>query len=133
MLLGVTAASIVIEYSLTDECTLGSIQTRNAKPARFFDAATIEKIVRQTIGPVEIVNDQRRGQQLPPMSRQKVRWPTRIGHSHLLCSFNADGRLATATLVDTSGHQPSVKERSVAVRLSTLGTNKSKFVFRLEH
>ena len=139
--LGVTRASIVIEYSLTDDCNLGRVRTRNSTSAQFFNAQAIDRIVEQIVGPFESPNDQLISQNLAAtqapqsisMTKRMFAWSTSVGHSHIVCTFYLNGDLATATLVGLNLLQTmTVDERPVTVRLSTLGTNQAKFSFRIE-
>ena len=138
--LGLTSTHVVIEYSLTDDCEIGSVRVLSASSKAVFDSQTIDRIVKTAIGPFEtakhelIASGQTSSSNSRPLSMKKrtFSWRTSVGHTQLVCLFYADGGLASATL--KGSHRPranSVKERPVAVRLSTLGTSKTKFNFKL--
>ncbi len=127
--LGLTHASIVIDYALTDECDIGPVRIRRSSSKRFFDPGTISRIVRESIGPFDVAEATRTSS----MTKRKIAWKTSVGHSYLVCRFYASGSLAGATLVGSGdGFTKTVPDRSVAIRLSTLGTNEVRFSFRIE-
>lgn len=138
--LGLTSAHVVIEYSLTDDCEIGSVRALKASSRAVFDSQTIDGIVKTAIGPFETVNHeliasgQTSGNNSRPLSMNKrsFSWRTSVGHTQLVCLFYADGGLASATLKGSDRPAAnSVRERPVAVRLSTLGTSTTKFTFKL--
>jgi hypothetical protein len=128
--LGLTHASIVIDYSLTDECDVGPVRIRRSSSKRFFDPGTVSQLVQEAIGPFEVAEATRTSS----MTKRKIAWNTSVGHSYLVCRFYADGSLASATLVGSGdGFTKTVQDRSVTIRLSTLGTNEIRFSFRMEN
>lgn len=131
--LGLTSAHAMIEYSLTDDCELGSVRAMNASSKAFFDSRTIDRIVATAIGPFETTNrTSNKNSRLISMKKRSFSWRTSVGHTQLVCSFYADGGLASATLKGPNRRSANTaKDRLVAVRLSTLGTSTTKFSFRL--
>ncbi len=136
--LGITSAHVILEYSLTDDCELKPVRIVENSSEKVFTAAAIESIVKSVIGPFEAWNRQLIDPLDPTaekpenlaMVKRSFAWRTASGHSLIVCTFFADGRLDQAEFVlPNTPPAHTVPSERISQRLSDLPAKMRKVTF----